>query len=209
MSTVEQREMIEALYAQGIQDQAVLQVMYDTPRANFIETVFARQSCKNISLPIGHGQTISKPYTVALMTSLLQLNKQDKVLEIGTGCGYQTAILAKLAKQVFSVERIKELQWQAMLRLKKLDLYNITLKHDDGWQGWLAYAPFDAIIVTAAPNSIPHALLEQLADGGRLVLPVGDQHHQMLKRITRHQQQFQVENIETVKFVPLVKGETE
>lgn len=209
MSTVEQREMIENLYAQGIHDQAVLQAMYDTPRVNFIETVFARQSCENVSLPIGHGQTISKPYTVALMTSLLQLNKGDKVLEIGTGCGYQTAILAKLAKQVFSVERIKDLQWQAMFRLKKLDLYNITLKHGDGWQGWLAQAPFDAIIVTAAPASIPHSLLEQLADGGRLVLPVGDQHHQVLKRVTRHQQQFRVENIEEVKFVPMIKGETE
>ena len=209
MSIVAQRDMIEKLYAQGIRDTRVLQAMYEIPRANFVESVFSHQCYENVSLPIGRGQTISKPYTVARMTELLQLKETDKILEIGTGCGYQTAILAKLAQQVFSIERIKDLQWQAMFRLKKLDLYNVTLKHGDGWQGWQVQAPFDAIIVTAAPASIPHALLEQLADQGRLVIPVGEQQYQILQRVTRHQQQFKIEKIEEVKFVPMIEGEIE
>jgi len=128
------------------------------------------------------------------------------VLEIGTGSGYQTAILANLVEHVCSVERIKSLQWQARRRLKQLDLHNISTRHGDGWQGWQAKAPFDAIIVTAAPSEIPVALLEQLADGGIMVLPVGDE-QQVLKRIRRHGDEFSADTIEAVRFVPLIRGE--
>ncbi len=138
----------------------------------------------NIALPIGQGQTISQPYMVARMTELLELTPQSRVLEIGTGSGYQTAILAHLVQHVCSVERIKGLQWQARRRLKNLDLHNVSTRHGDGWQGWQARAPFDAIIVTAAPPEIPTALMTQLDEGGILVLPVGEE-HQYLKRVRR------------------------
>ncbi len=124
-------------------------------------------------MPIGQGQTISQPYMVARMTELLELTPQSRVLEIGTGSGYQTAILAHLVQHVCSVERIKGLQWQARRRLKNLDLHNVSTRHGDGWQGWQARAPFDAIIVTAALPEIPTALMTQLDEGGILVLPVG------------------------------------
>ncbi|MEH8056180.1 protein-L-isoaspartate(D-aspartate) O-methyltransferase [Gallibacterium anatis] len=205
--SVEQQRLVNELYYRGIHDQRVLQAIYEIPRPFFIEEVFRQHSYEDMPLPIGEGQTISQPYIVAKMTALLQLQPTDKVLEIGTGSGYQTAILAKLAQQIFSVERIKSLQWQAMHRFKKLELHNIRLKHGDGWEGLKGHAPFNAIIVTAAPSTIPTALLQQLADGGRLVLPVGEE-QQILQRITRINDKYQIENIEEVKFVPLVKGDT-
>lgn len=205
--SVEQQRLVNELYHRDIHDQRVLQAIYEIPRPFFIEEVFRQHSYEDMPLPIGEGQTISQPYIVAKMTALLQLQPTDKVLEIGTGSGYQTAILAKLAQQIFSVERIKSLQWQAMHRFKKLELHNIRLKHGDGWEGLKGHAPFNAIIVTAAPSTIPTALLQQLADGGRLVLPVGEE-QQILQRITRINDKYQIENIEEVKFVPLVKGDT-
>lgn len=205
--SVEQQRLVNELYYRGIHDQRVLQAIYEIPRPFFIEEVFRQHSYEDMPLPIGEGQTISQPYIVAKMTALLQLQPTDKVLEIGTGSGYQTAILAKLAQHIFSVERIKSLQWQAMHRFKKLELHNIRLKHGDGWEGLKGHAPFNAIIVTAAPSTIPTALLQQLADGGRLVLPVGEE-QQILQRITRINDKYQIENIEEVKFVPLVKGDT-
>lgn len=205
--SVEQQRLVNELYHRGIHDQRVLQAIYEIPRPFFIEEVFRQHSYEDMPLPIGEGQTISQPYIVAKMTALLQLQPTDKVLEIGTGSGYQTAILAKLAQQIFSVERIKSLQWQAMHRFKKLELHNIRLKHGDGWEGLKGHAPFNAIIVTAAPSTIPTALLQQLSDGGRLVLPVGEE-QQVLQRITRINDKYQIENIEKVKFVPLVKGDT-
>ena len=129
----------------------------------------------------------------------------DSILEIGTGSGYQTSILAQLSSKVFSVERIKSLQWQAKRRLRSMDLHNVAMKHGDGWQGWQSKAPFQAIIVTAAPTEVPAALLEQLADGGRLIIPVGEQ-SQILKLITRHGDEFKEQQIEAVRFVPLVPG---
>lgn len=205
--SVEQQRLIQELYQRGIKDESVLQAMYEIPRPFFVEEVFSKHSYSDMPLPIGEGQTISQPYIVAKMTCLLELKATDKVLEIGTGSGYQTAILAKLVQQVFSIERIKKLQWKAMHRFKKLELHNIRLKHGDGWEGLKGHAPFDAIIVTAAPSQVPTALLEQLANHGRLVLPVGEDNQQVLQRITRINDKYKVENIEKVKFVPLIKGD--
>ena len=175
-------------------------------REKFVDEAFEQKAWDNIALPIGQGQTISQPYMVARMTELLELTPQSRVLEIGTGSGYQTAILAHLVQHVCSVERIKGLQWQARRRLKNLDLHNVSTRHGDGWQGWQARAPFDAIIVTAAPPEIPTALMTQLDEGGILVLPVGEE-HQYLKRVRRRGGEFIIDTVEAVRFVPLVKGE--
>lgn len=206
MPTPEQRELVQQLYQQGIKDERVLQAIYETPRPHFVDEAFAHR-CYDDIVPISEGQTLTHPYTSARMTDLLQIEPHHHILEIGTGSGYQTAVLAKLAAQVFTVERIKKLQWQAVRRLKQLDLYNIQFKHDDGWQGWQAKAPFDGIIVTAAPTTVPIALLQQLKDNGRLVLPVGSEDQQELQRITRYGDKFYVEHIEPAKFVPLIEGE--
>jgi protein-L-isoaspartate(D-aspartate) O-methyltransferase len=195
------------LQAEGIKNQQVLQAIAITPRHNFVPEILAHKAYDNTALPIGQGQTISQPYIVAKMSELLLKEAvPDTILEIGTGSGYQTAILAQLVSKVFSVERIKALQWQAKRRLNSMDLHNVSMKHGDGWQGWASKAPFDAIIVTAAPTSVPQALLEQLAEGGRLVIPVGDD-HQILKVITRTNNIFNEQQVEVVRFVPLVPGE--
>jgi len=190
----------------GIRDQKVLDAIYQLPRESFLSQAMYHQAYDNNALPIGQGQTISQPYIVAKMTELLELQQDSRVLEIGTGSGYQTAVLAQLVDHVYSVERIKSLQWDAKRRLKQLDFYNISTKHGDGWQGWSSKGPFDAIIVTAAAESIPQALLKQLKDGGRLLIPVGDDEQQLLK-IVRHGDEFLSSVIEMVRFVPLVPGE--
>ena len=161
------------LEEQGIRAPSVLAAMKNTPRNYFVEEALALQAWGNQALPIGAGQTISQPYIVARMTELLLQTKPTNVLEIGTGSGYQTAILAQVFPQVYSVERIQALQWQAKRRLKNLDLHNVMMKYGDGWQGWQSKGPFDAILVTAAPASVPQALLTQLVDGGQLILPLG------------------------------------
>ncbi|WP_089585024.1 protein-L-isoaspartate O-methyltransferase [Escherichia coli] len=173
--------LLDQLRAQGIQDEQVLNALAAVPREKFVDEAFEQKAWDNIALPIGQGQTISQPYMVARMTELLELTPQSRVLEIGTGSGYQTAILAHLVQHVCSVERIKGLQWQAR-------------------------APFDAIIVTAAPPEIPTALMTQLDEGGILVLPVGEE-HQYLKRVRRRGGEFIIDTVEAVRFVPLVKGE--
>ncbi|WP_222888703.1 protein-L-isoaspartate(D-aspartate) O-methyltransferase [Enterobacter sp. C2] len=198
--------LLDQLRSQGIKDEHVLDAIARVPREKFIDEAFEHKAWENVALPIGQGQTISQPYMVARMTELLALTPDSRVLEIGTGSGYQTAILAHLVRHVCSVERIKSLQWQARRRLKQLDLHNVSTRHGDGWQGWQARAPFDAIIVTAAPPEIPAALLAQLDNGGILVLPVGDE-HQQLKCIHRRAGEFIIETVEDVRFVPLVKGE--
>ncbi len=198
--------LLEQLRQQGIQDENLLHAMEKVPRERFVDEAFQHKAYENTALPIGSGQTISQPYTVARMTELLCLTPASRVLEIGTGSGYQTAILAHLVEHVFSVERIKGLQWQAKRRLKQLDLHNVSTRHGDGWEGWPSRGPFDAIIVTAAPPEIPQDLLSQLDEGGVMILPVGEQ-NQILQRITRRANDFVVENIEAVRFVPLVKGE--
>lgn len=198
--------LAQKLYAEGIRDQRVLQAIAQSPRHIFVPEILAHKAYDNTALPIGQGQTISQPYIVAKMSELLLADGvPDSILEIGTGSGYQTSILTQLVAKVFSVERIKALQWQAKRRLQSIDLNNVSMKHGDGWQGWSSKSPFQAIIVTAAPTEVPKALLEQLADGGRLVIPVGTD-TQILKVITRYGDEYKEQQVEMVKFVPLVPG---
>jgi protein-L-isoaspartate(D-aspartate) O-methyltransferase len=198
--------LIDFLVASGIRDQKVLDAIYRLPREQFVSQAMMHQAYDNNALPIGQGQTISQPYIVAKMTEMLELNRDSNVLEIGTGSGYQTAVLAQLVDHVYSIERIKALQWEAKRRLKQLDIYNISTKHGDGWQGWPAKGPFAAIIVTAAAESVPSALLAQLKDKGIMIIPVGTEDQQLLK-ITRQGDEFLSEVIEMVRFVPLVAGD--
>lgn len=198
--------LIDFLVASGIKDPQVLDIIRAIPRENFVSQAMEHQAYDNNALPIGQGQTISQPYIVAKMTESLSLRKESKVLEVGTGSGYQTAILSQMVNHVFSVERIKALQWEAKRRLKLLDIYNVSTKHGDGWQGWSVHAPFDAIIVTAAADCVPDALLTQLADGGVMVIPVGFEEQKLLK-ITRNGEEYLSELIEMVRFVPLIAGD--
>jgi len=199
--------LAQKLHAEGITDQRVLQAIARSPRHIFLPEILAHKAYDNTALPIGQGQTISQPYIVAKMSELLIADGiPENILEIGTGSGYQTSILAQLTERVYSVERIKSLQWQAKRKLQSIDLHNVSMKHGDGWKGWKSKAPFKAIIVTAAPTEVPQALLEQLADGGRLVIPVGEQ-QQILKVITKQGDEFTEQQIEAVRFVPLVPGD--
>lgn len=199
--------LAQKLQQEGIVNPEVLTAIAQSPRHIFVPEILAHKAYDNTALPIGQGQTISQPYIVAKMSELLLANgRPNSILEIGTGSGYQTSILAQLTDKVFSVERIKSLQWQAKRCLRAMDLHNVSMKHGDGWLGWASKAPFDAIIVTAAPTQVPHALLEQLADGGRLVIPVGEQ-TQILKIITREGDNYSEQQIEAVRFVPLVPGD--
>ncbi|MCD8475777.1 MAG: protein-L-isoaspartate(D-aspartate) O-methyltransferase [Shewanella sp.] len=189
----------------GISHPGVLQALAATPRELFVDGALAHKAYENTALPIGSGQTISQPYIVGRMTELVLATNPAKVLEIGTGSGYQAAILAQLVPQLYTVERIKSLQIQARQRLKRLDLHNVSFKYGDGWQGWENRAPFDAIVVTAAAAEIPEALLQQLTDGGVLVVPVGEDNQQLL-RIVREGDKYSSNVIEAVRFVPLVSG---
>lgn len=190
----------------GIRDQTVLNAVANTPRELFLDGALAHKAYENTALPIGQGQTISQPYIVARMTELLMQTKPQRVLEIGTGSGYQAAVLAQLVPELCTIERIKSLQIQARQRLKKLDLHNVSFKYGDGWKGWSNRGPFDGIMVTAAAVTVPQALLEQLSDNGVLIIPVGDDHQQLLK-ITRHGDEYESQVIEAVKFVPLINGD--
>lgn len=198
--------LLRQLMKQGIRDERVLAAIASVPRDAFVDEAFAHQAWENMALPIGFGQTISQPYIVARMTEQLLVTNPANVLEIGTGSGYQTAVLAQLVKHVFSVERIKSLQYQARRRLQRLDLHNVSTRHGDGWAGWPTKAPFDAIIVTAAARIVPDALLHQLKDGGRLIIPVGE-HNQELLLIEKTGARTRTEVLELVRFVPLVHGE--
>jgi protein-L-isoaspartate(D-aspartate) O-methyltransferase len=201
-------ELAALLRKEGISNTRVLEVIAATPRELFIPEALKHKAYENTALPIGKGQTISQPYTVAKMTELLltQNASCESVLEIGTGSGYQTAILAQLFNKVFTVERIKSLQFQAKRKMNQLDLHNVQMKHGDGWLGWRSKAPFDAIIVTAAPTRVPEALPLQLAEQGRLIIPVGD-NSQQLKCIEYQQGEWAEQDIENVRFVPLIAGE--
>ncbi len=202
--------MVARLREQGIKNQAVLDVMQETPRHIFVEEALTTRAYDDMPLPIGFNQTISQPYIVARMTELLLAKGPlEKVLEIGTGSGYQTAILTQLVKMVYTVERIYPLQRRARRCLRELHLRNVRMKHSDGSWGWDDYAPYDGIIVTAAPSEVPQALLDQLAPGSVLVIPVGDGRAQMLQRITRTETGNLVENIAPVVFVPLLTGVSE
>ncbi len=200
--------MIQRLIEQGIRDKRVLMAMVETPRHIFVDEALASRSYEDTPLPIGHNQTISQPYIVARMTELLlEKGEPEKVLEIGTGCGYQTAILAQLAKKVYTVERIAPLLKKAKNHLWELGLKNISYLHSDGGWGWPENAPYDAILVAAAPQEIPEALLQQMAPGGVMVIPVGKEHgQQVLHRITRTNGGFEDEIFERVSFVPFLSG---
>lgn len=194
---------------QGISSMEVLDVIRSTPRHIFLDEALAHRAYEDVALPIGHNQTISQPYIVARMTeAIVTSGPMDSLLEIGTGCGYQTAIIAQLAKKVYSVERIKPLLDRAKKNLKTLRLRNVDFKHDDGSLGWEQKAPFDAILTTAAPQQIPSELLQQLnPEGGRLVIPVGGDDRQELKLIRREGAEFSESILDAVRFVPLLKGQ--
>jgi len=200
--------LIERLREKGISNESVLDVMRTMPRHLFVDEAMSSRSYEDTALPIGHAQSISQPFIVARMTEvLLSRGVPDCVLEVGTGSGYQAAILSQLVPRVYSVERIVALQRQARERYHALGINNITLKHSDGSWGWPEFAPYNGIIVTAAPEKIPESLLAQLAIGGMMVIPVGAQQGaQRLLLITREADQFVEQELDAVKFVPLLNG---
>ena len=200
--------LVSRLREKGIQNEQVLNVMRIMPRHLFVDEAMSSRSYEDSSLPIGHGQTISQPFIVARMTEvLLSRGIPDKVLEVGTGSSYQAAVLSQLVPQVYSVERIVALQSQARERYRMLGINNILLKHSDGSWGWPQHGPYPAIMVTAAPEEVPDALLEQLAIGGIMVIPVGSQSgSQRLLQITREVDGYVEEVLDGVRFVPLLNG---
>jgi protein-L-isoaspartate(D-aspartate) O-methyltransferase len=199
--------LVKRLRERGISEPRVLQQIGSIPRHIFIDEALAHRAYEDTALPIGFNQTISQPFVVARMSELLCAKKPRRVLEIGTGSGYQTAILAKLFDRVYSVERIAGLMDRVAERLAALELRNVRLHLADGYQGWQVNAPFDAILVTAAPPAIPEALLDQLSVGGRLIAPVGGAHDvQELRVIDRTEKGFDQEVLEYVRFVPLKEG---
>ncbi|WP_198264751.1 protein-L-isoaspartate(D-aspartate) O-methyltransferase [sulfur-oxidizing endosymbiont of Gigantopelta aegis] len=201
--------LINILREHQIENEDVLSVIASTPRHLFVDEALSSRAYENISLPIGHGQTISQPYMVARMTELLLADGPIKrVLEVGTGSGYQTAILSKLVFSVFSVERIRPLLDTAKDKFRQLKLNNVLTRYSDGGWGWPEKAPFDAIIVTAAPEVLPTSLLEQLVDGGRLIIPMGKKGEQELLLFQRVGNKFHKKTLEKVSFVPLLKGRT-
>lgn len=202
--------LLGRLIDQGIGSMEVLDVIRSTPRHIFLDEALSHRAYEDVALPIGYNQTISQPYVVARMTeAVLRAGPLDKVLEIGTGCGYQTAVIAQLAKSVYTIERIRPLMDRAKKNLKLLGLRNIDFMHGDGSGGWEKYGPYDAILTTAAPQQIPHELLQQLAEGGRLVIPVGGDSHQELQLITRRGDEFETTILEAVRFVPLLVGQVQ
>ena len=199
--------LIERLYEEGLSSPLVLETIRRTPRHLFVDEALAHRAYEDTALPIGHNQTISHPYIVGRMTELLLAGGPlDKVLEIGTGCGYQTAVLAQTVERVFSVERIQGLQDRAKERLAELKLRNVVYRWGDGWEGWPALAPYNGIMVTAAARDVPPALLNQLAPGGRLVIPVGAGEEQDLLLIIREEDGFSRHVLDSVRFVPLLNG---
>jgi len=199
--------LVERLREQGISNENVLEIIRQIPRHHFIDEALENHAYNNTALPIGFGQTISQPYIVAKMTeALIENGRLEKVLEIGTGCGYQTAILAHFSNQVYSIERIGYFLISTQKRLEQLKIKNIQLIHGDGYLGLKEYAPFQGILVAAAPPEIPRSLLEQLALNGRLIIPVGDAQHQTLYQITRTRNNFESKILDKVYFVPLKEG---
>jgi len=212
MTSLRTRErLIKRLQEQGIRDARVLDALLNVPRHCFVDEALASRAYEDTALPIAHGQTISQPYIVARMTEALLGGRArvKRVLEIGSGSGYQTVILAALVDEVYSVERIEPLMKQARLRIQQLGYRNVRLKLDDGSIGWPEYAPYDGILVTAAAEEVPPALVAQLAPGGRLVIPVGGRAVQELLLITPANEGVNTERLESVNFVPLIVGQRE
>ncbi len=199
--------LVQRLEVAGISSRLILEVLRETPRHIFVDEALASRAYEDTALPIGHAQTISQPYIVARMTEILLAGGVlKKVLEVGTGCGYQTAVLAQLVDTVYSVERIQGLLRQARERLYALGMHNVRLRHSDGTWGWEEHAPYDGIIVTAAPPQVPEALCRQLMPGGRMVIPVGRRGAQRLSLIRREQDGIHEELLDAVSFVPMVGG---
>lgn len=199
--------LIARLREQGISNPQVLERIRSVPRHLFVDEALASRAYEDTALPIGHGQTISQPYIVARMTeALLEGQAPRKVLEVGTGCGYQAAVLAPLVVTVYSVERIAALQQRARRVLRDLRISNVYMRHGDGFEGWPPYAPYDGILVAAAAMAIPVALLEQLGNGGRLIMPVGPDREQQLMRVTRRGDNLDREVLGPATFVPLLQG---
>ena len=200
--------LVQRLRDNGITDERVLAAMLNVPRHLFVDEALASRAYEDSSLPIGHSQTISRPYIVARMTeALLAGNEVKKVLEVGTGSGYQTAVLLSLVDEVHSVERIEPLQKRAKRQLQELGYRNMRLKLSDGSWGWPEHAPYDGILVAAAPDAVPMALCEQLAVGGRLVIPIGENLMQELVLVTREPEGFVTQQLGLVNFVPLIKDQ--
>ena len=209
MTSLRTRErLLGRLMEQGIKNMQVLDVIRSTPRHIFLDEALSHRAYEDVALPIGYGQTISQPYVVAKMTEIVSASRQLKsVLEIGTGCGYQTAVISRIAEKVYTIERIKPLLDRAKKNLKLLGIRNVEFKHDDGSLGWEERAPFDAIITTAAPQMVPAGLYLQLSqEEGSLVIPVGVDNQQDLKHIVKSGQNIRTENLGSVRFVPLLSG---
>ena len=211
MTSARTRErLIERLKAEGVTNPAVLDRLRAVPRHLFVDEALASRAYEDTALPLGFGQTISQPYIVAAMTEALlegaSGRKLERVLEVGTGCGYQTAVLAAFARHVYSVERIQPLMQRARSTLQELKISNVSLRYADGWRGWPSQAPFQGILVTAAPERVPAELFEQLDEGGVLIIPIGAPRDQTLLRITRAGREFHREELMAVSFVPLVEG---
>lgn len=201
----QREEMVrQQLEARGITDRRVLSAMRRVPRHLFVSEALWDQAYGDFPLPIGEGQTISQPYIVAEMTQALALNKEDRVLEIGTGSGYQAAILAEIVFRVYSIERIHSLLLKARKLFDQLRYHNIVTRYSDGTQGWPDESPFDAIIITAGSPQIPKVLVDQLAPGGRLIIPVGDEHSQELIKLYKDEQGIQQARLGGCRFVKLV-----
>jgi protein-L-isoaspartate(D-aspartate) O-methyltransferase len=199
--------LVDQLRTMGITSELVLDLIRTTPRHLFVDEALASRAYENTALPIGFGQTISQPYVVAAMTQiLLDTGPVARVLEIGGGCGYQSAVLARVASQVYTVERIAALANRLRTRLYELKISNVRVRHGDGRLGWAAHAPFDAILVAAAATAAPPKLLEQLAPGGRAIMPIGRQGDQMLTLIRRTESGFEEEPLQRVSFVPLLEN---
>jgi protein-L-isoaspartate(D-aspartate) O-methyltransferase len=200
--------LVQRLRAEGITNERVLKVIRDTPRHLFVDEALASRAYEDTALPIGYNQTISQPFIVAAMTDLIIEKNPQKVLEIGTGSGYQAAVLAPLVPKVYTVERIEPLARQARQRFRKLGLRNVRASYSDGTEGLPEFAPYDAIITTAAAEVIPQALLDQLSpDGGRLVIPLGGRARQVLMLVTRRGDKYDYEELDPVVFVPLLSGQ--
>lgn len=208
MTSARTRErLVQRLQDQGIKDQRVLDRIRNVPRHLFMDEALATRAYEDTALPIGFGQTISQPYVVARMTeALLAAGPTPKVLEIGTGCGYQTAVLAPLVDEIYTIERISSLLGKARRTLRELRIRNVHCRHEDGTLGWPARAPYDGILVTAAPHAVPPALFDQLILGGRLIAPVGPDGRQDLIRYTKGENRIRQESLGAVSFVPLVSG---
>ncbi len=201
--------LVQRLLDQGIRSSDVLEQIRNVPRHLFVDEALASRAYEDTALPIGLGQTISQPYIVARMTeALVDDFEGETVLEIGTGCGYQTAVLSPLVKKIYTVERIPDLLRKTKKRLRELDIYNVQYRLGDGWEGWRKYGPYDGIIVAAAAEELPQKLLEQLASHGRLVIPIGPTGRQELMMVTRQDDHFDQVSLGLVSFVPLVKGKT-